>query len=500
MDKKITSKDIEALREYLDKVEALNQEEPPAAILTQAEWDEAMTAIKKTGKIPAKYRGRIAEHEAVVHSDIVDGKHKYFPEGIKKKLYYDVAEEARNAKYSNLHKEYQDIIIKAFMNFPSMEDGKAIGVIDLISRLLEDPEIRRELEKQAKAAEFSELSPLGSVPNGDPLNWVYRVLTSSKGGRLPQASTGNRHETISTVQKGDSLRFIRENKQSGSTEIVEIAQADKYLSKTNKTFAKVLLFTLQKMTAQSFPLEVGFSLQEMVDLGMYSTTSNAGRAVKDFFEQQKQTTLSGKVKKGRKTIKEEGGVLFYHYRLENGYVVLSVNENFNMEFLASYFTVFPRFAYALSNNAFALVRYIFFLARQNTDKIKEKGSFTISMEAVRENLGLPSPDEVKNRKYRQFIIEPIEAAIEEIEEALKKVPEAKEYGFTITPHGTETSNINKWLEGFLEIGLNGDFAETFIRIATKAEQDRARWNKIKQAELAKIAARNEAREEKKNKQ
>ena len=171
-----------------------------------------------------------------------------------------------------------------------------------------------------------------------------------------------------------------------------------------------------------------------------------------------------------------------------------------MEFLASYFTVFPRFAYALSNNAFALVRYIFFLARQNTDKIKEKGSFTISMEAVRENLGLPSPDEVKNRKYRQFIIEPIEAAIEEIEEALKKVPEAKEYGFTITPHGTETSNINKWLEGFLEIGLNGDFAETFIRIATKAEQDRARWNKIKQAELAKIAARNEAREEKKNKQ
>ena len=97
-------------------------------------------------------------------------------------------------------------------------------------------------------------------------------------------------------------------------------------------------------------------LQELVDLGMYSTTSNAARAIKEFFAQQKQITLGGTVKKGKKTIKEEGGVLFYHYRIENGFVKLSVNENFNMGFIANYFTVFPRFAYALSNNAFTLVR------------------------------------------------------------------------------------------------------------------------------------------------
>ena len=279
--------------------------------------------------------------------------------------------------------------------------------------------------------------------------------------------------------------------------IVEIDQADTYLSKTNKTFTKVLLFTLQKMTAQNFPLEVGFSLQELVDLGMYSTTSNAGRAVKEFFAQQKLTTLSGVVKKGRKTVKEEGGVLFYHYRLNNGYVTLSVNENFNMEFIANYFTVFPRFAYALSNNAFSLVRYIFFLARQNAQAIKNKGTFTISLDSVRENLGLPSVDEVKNRKYRQFIIEPIEKAIEETEEALQTVPEAKEYGFTITPHGTDTNNISEWLQGYLEIGLKGDFAETFIRIATKAEKERAQWERIRKAELARIAAKDEAKEARK---
>ena len=196
---------------------------------------------------------------------------------------------------------------------------------------------------------------------------------------MVQESTGNRHEEITAQQYGDKVRFTRTNKQNGSTAIVEIDQADKYLSKTNKTFTKVLLFTLQKMTAQNFPLEVGFSLQELVDLGMYSTTSNASRAVKDFFAQQKLTTFSGTIKKGRKTVKEEGGILFYHYRLENGFVKLSVNENFNMEFIANYFTIFPRFAYALSNNAFSLVRYIFFLARQNTQAIKAKGTFTISL-------------------------------------------------------------------------------------------------------------------------
>ena len=351
----------------------------------------------------------------------------------------------------------------------------------------------KELEREEKASQFPIIPPLGSVPNGDPLNWLYRVI-NSKGGRLVDQSKGNRHEAITTQRKGKALRFVRENKQTGTTAIVQIDQADKYLSK-NKTFAKTLLFTLQKMNAQNFPLEVGFSLQELVDLGMYSTTSNAARAIKEFFAQQKQTQLSGIVKKGRKTIKEEGGVLFYHYKLENGYVKLSVNENFNMEFIANYFTVFPRFAYSLSNNAFNLVRYIFSIARQNASRIKDKGSFTISLDSVRENLGFPAPEEVKNRRYKQLIIEPIEAAIEEIEVALMNAPEAQNYAFTITPYGTDTTNINQWLAGYLEIGLKGDFAESFIKMATKAEAKREKWEKVKTAELAKLAAKKEAKEE-----
>ena len=513
---KITSEDIEAIRAYRDKLEALNREPPPTK-LTPEEWDEAMKEIQHTGKIPAKYKGHIGENEIEVRDGmerILDenGKQLFDDKGNprykqvvydtpqKRKVYYDIADEAHNAKYSHLEKEYHDSIIKALQAYfdrtrdKKTDETQGAGIAAIITELLEDPIIRRELEKEAKAAQKNALAPLGSVPNGDSLNWLYRVLSASKGGRMVQESTGNRHEEITAQQYGDKIRFTRENTQNGSTVIVEIAQADKYLSKTNKTFTKVLLFTLQKMTAQNFPLEVGFSLQELVELGMYSNTSNAGRAVKAFFEQQKLTTLSGTVKKGKKTVKEEGGVLFYHYKISNGFVTLSVNENFNFDFIANYFTVFPRFAYALSNNAFSLVRYVFFLARQNTQAIKDKGTFTISLENIRENLGLPSVDEVKNRKYRQFIIDPIEKAIEETEEALLSVPEAKEYGFTITPVGTETSSIDEWLQGYLEIGLNGDFAETFVKLAEKAEQERKQWERIKKAELAKIAERMEAKE------
>lgn len=440
----ITSRDIEAIREYRDKLVALDRESPPDK-LTPEEWDE-------------------------------DYK----------------------AKHSRLEKEYHDSIIKALQAYFERTKGKeqdprGTGIVAIMTELLEDPAIKRELEKEAAAGQLTTLAPLGSVPNGDSLNWLFRV-SASKGGRIVQANPANRHEVVKAEQYGNKVRFARTNKQNGTTVIVEMDQADKYVNKTNKTFTKVLLFTLQKMTAQNFPLEVGFSLQELVDLGMYSTTSNAGRAVKDFFAQQKLTTLSGTVKKGRKTVKEEGGILFYHYRLENGFVKLSVNENFNMEFIANYFTIFPRFAYALSNNAFSLVRYIFFLARQNTQAIKDKGTFRISLEAIRENLGLPAPEDVKYSRYKQLIIEPIEKAIEETEEALLNVPEAKEYGFTLTPYGTDTNNINEWLQGYLEIGLNGDFAETFVRLATKAEKDRVQWEKVKQAELARIAARTEANE------
>lgn len=513
---KITSKDIEALREYLGKLEALEQAKPKNT-LTAEEWDEIFKSLFAFGEIPDKYKMRVKEMEIEEKTGlekVLDDsgnpvldengeprfRHVVYDTPIKRKAYYDVVEEEHDQKITTLNKKYHDIVKKALLFYiqsfeekPKTTENQTSNIEEIIKELFEDPVIKREIEKEAAAAQKNTLAPLGSLPNGEIIYWLIRTLKSSKGGRMVEQSSGNRHEKITILQKGDSLIFTRENKQTKTTQTIEMKNALKYLGK-NKTFIKLLIFSLQKMTAQNFPLEVGFSLQELVDLGMYSTTSNAWRAVKSFYEQQLDTPLSGTVKKGKKTVKEEEGVLFYHRKVDNNFITLYVNENLNTEFIANYFTVFPRFAYALSNNAFSLVWYIFYLARQNSQDIKDKKTFTINLEKVRENLGLPSVEEVKHRKYRDNIIDPIETAIEEIEDALQNVPEAKECSFTITLYGTDTSNIREWLQGYLEIGLKGDFAETFVKLAEKAEQDRKQWERIKKAEQARIAARAEAKE------
>jgi len=473
----LTSEDIKTLREYLDKLEALTQEPEPGRIAPE-EWDEALNAIKAAGgTIPPEWAGRIAKGE---------------------QGYYDIAREEHIKKFVDLQNEYGETVNKAL--FLSLEDSELVKkseeitrVTDIIKLLIENPAILREVEKEAARLEMDRLPAVSPQPNGEIIHFLLRIINSGRRDRAVEQR--NRNIDISIIEHKGSTRFTRKNKTKENTAIVEIQQADNILKRSGGTFSKVFLFTLQKMAAQGFPLEVAYNLQEMVNLGMYSSTSNAGRAVRDFFEQQKLTTLKGTIKDGKKTIKEEGGVLFYHYRLENGIAILTANDKFNMEFLAPYYTIFPRFAYALSENAFTLISYIFFLARQstNTKKIKETGTFTIGLDSVRDYMGLLAPEEVKNRKHREKIINPIEAAIEEIEEAARNEPEAQEYGFTITPRGTDTTKIYEWLQGSLEIGLKKEFAETFIRIATEKERKMKDYERAKLTEAARLEAKTAAK-------
>lgn len=351
----------------------------------------------------------------------------------------------------------------------------------------------RALEKEKKASQSLILPPLGSAPNGDPLNFLLRVMSGKQEYIIDNRA--NRHERITKAQKGDTIRISKSNPDKGSLISVEIRNATKHLSKANKTFIKILFFVLQKMTEQHFPLEVGFTLQELVELEMYSSTKNAWRGIQEFIKQQSDIFLTGLLKQKDNTeieVKGNTGLLFYNVSLDNGYVRISVNDKFNFDFIASAFTVFPRFAYRLKNiNAFNLVHYIFFLARQNLSDIKSKGMFTINLDAVRNRLGLPAPANVKNRRYRQLIIEPIETAIEEIEEALKTLPEAKECNFTITPVGTDTSNINQWLDGYLEIRLKNDFAKKFNELATSFESKKEKAARAMTKEMARLYAKKE---------
>jgi hypothetical protein len=107
---------------------------------------------------------------------------------------------------------------------------------------------------------------------------------------------------------------------------------------------------------------------------------------------------------------------------------------------------------------------------------------------VRVNIGLPSPEKVTGRKYRERIISPFEDALEEVEIALLNDEIASNYDFTITPYGTDTAKIDEWLQGYLKIEMGGELISDFMRIADNTEK------KIKNAEakrLEKIKAKAE---------
>jgi hypothetical protein len=114
----------------------------------------------------------------------------------------------------------------------------------------------------------------------------------------------------------------------------------------------------------------------------------------------------------------------------------------------------PRWGYALqSENSYMLLDYIYYLARQNTDKIQERGYFTINLDTIRQHLGLPPPEEVQNEHnghYNQLIIKPIEDAINAIEEK----QEGNELKI-ISMYSSNYKNIHEYLDGYLEIRMSG---------------------------------------------
>ena len=148
---KITSKDIKQLREYLDKLEALENNMPPK--LTAEEWEDAMQEIKSTGKIPPKYEGRIASNEVEVWDGMEpifdnngnptfdeDGEPRFkfirYNEPKKRITYYDVADEEHNKRYRRLEKIYHDSIIKVFESASKDEEGKDKSLKQLIEEVV----------------------------------------------------------------------------------------------------------------------------------------------------------------------------------------------------------------------------------------------------------------------------------------------------------------------------------------------------------------------------
>jgi len=332
----------------------------------------------------------------------------------------------------------------------------------------------------------SEEYKLYNVPTSPASNLIMEALGAGENladlpERKKKVDHGTRYEVL---ENGKSRRVIMQSRKSEIT--VELADIDK-LTGSNKPAKKLFVFALIKANERAIydgrlaKEGISFPLQELIDIGFYKTPQSARKGFKDGMDILTSLKVKGSVQDSQKSEKtvEALEVLFTGANIKTGQCTIYLNERINWNFITQYFTILPRYYFMLPSRASDLLYYIFFLARQHTRDIEKKGYFTIGFRAIQNKLQLPS--EVNNGNPYRTIKQPIEEAIEEIEN-----DHAKQYGstdFQLLPVYDEEAGIKEYLDnGYLKVTLKGDFAASFIQISQDTSRQIAEAEK-RQARL-----------------
>ncbi len=331
-----------------------------------------------------------------------------------------------------------------------------------------------------------------NMPDSPASDLIYEVLGAGANiADIPaRKKLINHSANIEVLESGNKRKIAVVSQKSEIT--VELSDIEK-LAGSNKTAKKFLALSLIKANEQAIHDGIlsrdyiSFPLQELIDIGFYSTPQSARKGFRAGFDVLTSIKIGGKVQKTKKReiVQESVRVLFTGYDIDKGQCVVYLNDHINWAFLAQYFTILPRYYFKLSNRASDLLYYIFFLARQHTRDIEERGYFTISFRAIQSRLQLPS--EVGNGNPYKTIKQPIEEAVAELEAEHSLL-----YGnteFQLLPICDENASIGNYLDGgYLKVTLQGDFAKTFIALsqetAKQIDQAQKRQERITEKAVA----------------
>ena len=369
-------------------------------------------------------------------------------------------------------------------------------------------------QRKQKAASFISVSPVSpqqesnfyNVPDSTASNLILETLGAGEGiADLPARKRQiNHNTTYEVLEDGRKRQVSLVNPKAKVT--IELADIDK-LTGSNKPAKKLFVLSLIKANEQAIfdgqltKDYISFPLQELIDIGFYKTPQSARTG----FNAGMDALTSLKIKGHIQQTKKRGStidaleVLFTGANIKGGQCTVYFNPRISWSFIAQYFTILPRYYFKLPNRASDLLYYIFFLARQHTRDIEERGYFTIGFRAIQHRLQLPS--EVGLNNPQRDIKQPIEDAIEALETEHSKLYHNTE--FSLLPVYDEATSVKDFLDnGYLKVTLTGAFAETYIAISKDtAKQIEAAQNRqariTEKAVAIKTAKALEAEEKKK---
>lgn len=309
-----------------------------------------------------------------------------------------------------------------------------------------------------------------NVPDSTASNLFLDVLGAGADlADLPDRKRQVNHNTEYEVSENGKRRLVTLMSQKASVTI-ELTDIEK-VSGSNKAAKKLFVFSLIKANEQAIHNGqltkdyISFPLQELVDIGFYSSPQTARVGFDKGVDILASFKINGYIQRNKKKEVEikTMEVLFTGARRVKGQCFIRLNYAIDWSFIAQYFTILPRYYFRLPNKASDLLYYIFFLARQHTKDIEERGYFTIGFRAIQHKLQLPN--EVGSPNPQRDIKDAIENAIEQLE-----IEHSKTYGnmeFSLLPVVyDEKAPIAEYLDnGFLKVELKGAFAEKFIAIS-----------------------------------
>ena len=342
-----------------------------------------------------------------------------------------------------------------------------------------------------------------SMPDSTTTHLIYQGLNAgaNMADLKDRMELVDKKKALVPQHSGDQSRLVYTANDSNI--IIDFDDIRKLTGK-NTPAKKFFVLTLIKANEQAIfngvlkQDYVSFPLQELVDLGFYQSTDSARRGFNQAMETLTSIKARGRIKrKGKKKDEiltgagDAGEVLFTGWDriIGKGQCIVYLNHRINWDFIAQYFTLLPAYYFGLPSRPSDLLYYISFLARQNTKKIAETGSFNISFRAIQMFLRLPNENKAPN-PYRD-IKEAIENAITEIETAHRKALNNKD--LQLEPVYNERANIVDYLDnGYLKVYLNGKFAEPYQKMyretMKKIDQAEKRKQKRIEAKIKKSAA------------
>ena len=390
----------------------------------------------------------------------------------------------------------------AFNYEPQNDYSTQEGFVDFFSQFLPVDNEPKTVTATAPVVYGNVNAP--AMPNTPFFDLFVRALISPQN--IKSGKFTSPHEKITVTESKNDFTVSSVTTTTGGEvkASLTIKNIKKNYNKRNTNLVRLFVYLFQKLAGTSGAYSVYVTYEELVQLGIYDTVDGARRGVNNFYdyfhgkdsedpdEYIPRVAIIGKIQtKNRKIINQPEYDLITGREVFEGAQRIDFNDKINMRLFTEYISFLPLWTYRLKNiDAFLLARYIFYTARMNGASFKnaEKEdqiphhhykTFELSFESIRDELGLPAPAEVTGRKYKEKIRQPIEKAIEDIEEAISKLNDPDQSIIvTLTPQATDQAhNIEEFLMCKLEIGIIDTFADSFIKASRQHEKKLAEFKK-----------------------